>query len=103
MIARLWRGWTRSADDADSYEELLRTKILPELHGIDGHKGAYVLRRRVEGGDEFVVLTLFDSMDAVRAFAGEHPDVANISPEARELLSDFEEKAAHYETVAKPE
>lgn len=102
MIARLWRGRTRTAADAAAYEELLRTKILPELRGIDGHEGAYVLRRRDENGDEFVVLTLFASMDAVRAFAGEDPAVANVSPEARELLSDFEEKAAHYEAVVRP-
>jgi heme-degrading monooxygenase HmoA len=103
VIARLWRGWTKTAEDADAYEELLRTKILPELSNIDGHEGAYVLRGNVEGDVEFVVLTLFDSMTAVRAFAGEDSDVANVSPEARNLLSDFEEKVAHYETVVKSE
>jgi len=61
------------------------------------------MRRRVEGGDEFVLLALLGSMDAVRAFVGEDPGVANISPEARELFSDFEEKGAHYEAVVKPE
>ena len=99
MVARLWRGWAKNAADADAYEELLQARILPELRGVDGHRGAYVLRRDVEDGVEFVVMTLFDSMDAVREFAGEDHSVANISPEARTLLSDFEEKAAHYEMV----
>jgi hypothetical protein len=95
MIARLWQGRTRNADDAAACEELLRTKILPELRGMNGHEGACVLRRSVEGGgDDLVDLTLFGSMDAVGAFAGEGPDVANLSPEARELLSDFEESCA---------
>jgi len=102
VIFRIWRGWTKSAGGADAYEALLQTKILPEFQGIDGHEGAYVLRRRVEGGVEFMVLTMFDSMDAVRAFAGADPGVANISPEARALLSDFEKEAAHYETVVRP-
>jgi hypothetical protein len=48
-------------------------------------------------------MTMFESMDAVRAFAGADHEVANVSPEARRLLSDFEEKAAHYETVVEPE
>jgi len=103
MIARLWCGRTATTEDADAYEEHLRTKVLPELHGIDGHGGAYVLRRDVKDGVEFVTLTLFDSMGAIRAFAGEDPELANVSPEARELLSGFDRKATHYEIVAEPD
>ena len=98
MITRLWRGWT-SAEDADAYEELLRTKILPELHGIEGHRGATVLRRAAEEGVEFVVLNRFDSLDAVRAFAGPDYELAVISPEAEALLERGDERALHYETA----
>ena len=98
MITRLWRGWT-SAEDADAYEELLRTKILPELHGIEDHRGATVPRRAAEEGVEFVVLNRFDSLDAVRAFAGPDYELAVISPEAEALLERGDERALHYETA----
>jgi heme-degrading monooxygenase HmoA len=102
MITRLWRGRTATTEDADAYVELLTTKVLPELRGIKGHSGAYVLRREIEGVTEFVVITLFDSIDAVRAFAGEDYEVANVSPEARRLLCSSDRTAAHYETVVEP-
>jgi hypothetical protein len=102
VISRFWRGWTTS-DNADAYEELLRTKILPGIHRIDGYKGAYLLRRDVEDGVEFVTLTLWESMDAVRAFAGEDYEVAVVPPEARALLSRFDQMSAHYETIIEPD
>ncbi len=102
MVTRLWRGRT-APHDADAYEEHLRTEVLPGLREVEGHRGAYVLRRAAGDGVEFVVLTLFDSMDAVRAFAGEEPEVAVISPRAEELLSDFDRTAAHYEAVVEPD
>jgi heme-degrading monooxygenase HmoA len=102
MIARLWWGWTTS-DNADAYQQLLRTEILPEIQTIAGCQGAYLLRRDVEGDVEFVVLTQWQSMDAVRRFAGEGPEVAVVSPAARALLSRFDETVKHYETVLQPD
>lgn len=102
MISRVWHGWT-TREDADVYERLLRSEILPGIHRVDGYRGAYVLRRDVEDGVEFVTMTMFDSLDAVRAFAGEDYEVAVILPEARELLARFDERSAHYETVLGPE
>ena len=69
-ITRMWRGWT-SAENADAYERFLLDELFPSMRGIAGFRGADVLRRR--DGDEvaFVTLTRFDSLDAVRAFAGE--------------------------------
>jgi hypothetical protein len=102
VISRFWRGWTTS-DNADAYEELLRTEILPGIHRIDGYRGAYLLRRDVEDGVEFATLTLWESMDAVRAFAGEDYEVAVVPPEARALLSRFDQMSAHYETIIEPD
>jgi heme-degrading monooxygenase HmoA len=102
MIGRLWRGWT-TRKNADAYEELLRTKILPGIHRVDGHRGAYLLRGEVEDGVEFVTLTLFESMDAVRAFAGEDHEVAVVPAEARRLLSRFDQRSRHYEVVIEPD
>ena len=101
MISRLWRGWT-TFDNADAYEELLRTRILSGIHRVDGYKGAYLLRRDIEDGVEFATLTLWESMDAVRAFAGEEYEVAVVPPEARELLSKFDQTSKHYETIIEP-
>jgi heme-degrading monooxygenase HmoA len=102
MIARYWRG-TTSVKDADAYENVLRTLVLPELDEIPGGKGMYVLRRDIEDGVEFVTLSLFDSLDAVKAFAGEDYEQAVILPEARALLSKYEPRAAHYEVVIQPD
>ncbi|NIN67480.1 MAG: antibiotic biosynthesis monooxygenase [Anaerolineae bacterium] len=102
MIARLWRGQT-SADKADAYEELLRSEILPGIHGIRGYRGAYLMRRDVEAGVEFVTLTLWESMDAVQEFAGKEYETAVVPPEARELLSSYDRTSAHYETILTPD
>jgi heme-degrading monooxygenase HmoA len=99
MISRLWHGWTKR-ENADAYEELLRSEVLPGIHRVKGFKGAQVLRRDVKDKDEveFVTLTLFDSLEAVKEFAGEDYEVAVILPEARKLLSRFDARSAHYET-----
>lgn len=102
MITRLWHGWT-SKENAGAYEELLRTKILPGIHRVQGYEGAYLLRRELEDEVEFVTLTMFESMEAVRAFAGERYEVAVVPPEARALLSRFDQTSIHYETILKPE
>ena len=101
MISRIWHGWT-SRENADRYEQLLRTEILPGIHRVKGFQGAYLLRR--EGGQEveFVTITLFDSLAAVREFAGQDYEVAVVPPHARKLLSRFDARSAHYEAVLSP-
>jgi heme-degrading monooxygenase HmoA len=101
MISRFWRGWT-SPENADAYEELLRTRILPGIHRVDGYRGAYVLRRDAGSEIEFATITLWESMDAVRAFAGEDHEAAVVPPEAQALLSHFEGTSVHYETIVEP-
>jgi heme-degrading monooxygenase HmoA len=96
MIARHWRGWTH-VRNADAYETLLRDTVLPSLAAIQGYRGGYVLRRDVENDEvEFVVVNLFESLDAVKRFAGPDFAVAVFEPEARRLLSRVEPLAAHY-------
>jgi heme-degrading monooxygenase HmoA len=102
VIARIWHGWTRP-ENADAYETLLRSEVLPGISRIDGALGAYVLRDPVEDEVEFVTITLWDSLDAVRAFAGDDYEVAVVPPPARRLLSRFDERSRHYETVVEPE
>ncbi len=101
MIARLWRGWT-TLENANAYEKLLRERVLPGLQRIDGYRGGYILRQ--EGSDEveFVVINLFDSLEAVQAFAGPDYTVPVFDPEARQLLSKVEPVARHYEVKTTP-
>jgi len=98
MISRLWHGWT-TRENADAYERLLRDEVLPGIHRVRGFKGAYVLRRDLKDEVEFVTITFFDSLEAVKEFAGEDYEVAVILPEAHRLLSRFDARSAHYETV----
>lgn len=99
MISRIWHGWT-APEQADEYERLLRAEILPGIHRVRGYRGATLLRRDAGDEVEFVTITVFDSLDAVRAFAGEDHEVAVVPPEARRLLRRFDERSAHYETLA---
>jgi heme-degrading monooxygenase HmoA len=101
MIARLWHGWT-TRENAEAYEDLLRTRILPGIHRVLGYKGSYLLRKDGDVEVEFITLTFFESMDAVRDFAGEDYKTAVVPTEARRLLSRFDATSEHYETVLAP-
>lgn len=99
MIARIWNGWTTPAD-ADRYEGLLRDDILPGIAamGIQGYRGAEVLRR--DEGDEVAFMTIlrFDTLDAVRALAGDDQERAHVPDRARVLLTRYDERVLHFES-----
>ncbi len=97
-IVRLWNGQVKPPR-ADEYVQHLRKTVFPELRAIQGHRGAYLLRRTVEGAIEFAVLTLWDSMEAIRKFAGAQPERAVVAPQAQALLSRFDDFVSHYEVV----
>jgi heme-degrading monooxygenase HmoA len=100
MIARVWRGWT-APEDADRYEQLLRTEILPDIaaQSGEGFRGAEVYRR--PDGDDVAFMTVlrFASMEAVRRFVGDPPSEAHVPADARALLRRFEDQVAHYDVV----
>ena len=96
MIERVWRGWI-AAGKADAYQRFLGETFLPSAHAVAGYRGARVLRRDTGGEVEFLVITHFDSLDSIRAFAGEDIEQAHVAPAARELLDRWEERVAHYE------
>jgi len=102
MIARHWRGWTK-LKDADAYESLLKSKVFPELKAIAGYRGGYILRSDGTEESEFVVLNLFDTLDAVRKFAGNNYHVPVFEPQAKALLLRFERVANHYEVCLSPD
>jgi hypothetical protein len=99
MIARHWRGWTELRN-ADAYETLLKTAVLPKLKGVAGYRGGYILRNDSTEEVEFVVVNFFESIDAVRVFAGSDYSTPVFEPEARLLLSRVEPIARHYEVRA---
>lgn len=99
MIARHWRGWTEIRN-ADAYEALLKNEVLPGLRGVAGYRGGYVFRHDGPLEVEFVVINMFESLDAVKRFAGEDYSVPVFEPEARKLLSRIEPTAMHYEVRA---
>lgn len=96
MIARHWRGWTK-LKDAEAYEQLLEQTVLPGLKTIEGYHGGYVLRNDGSEEVEFVVINFFDSLDAVKRFAGPDYAVAVFEPEAKRLLNRIEPMATHFE------
>ena len=98
MISRIWHGWTIPAN-ADKYEALLKEEIFLGIHNrhIRGFKNIQLLRRTVGDEVEFVTIMLFDSIDAVRKFAGEDYEVAVVPEKARAILSHFDERSQHYE------
>jgi heme-degrading monooxygenase HmoA len=95
MIARVWHGRS-SVENAPRYVEHLRRSVFPELREIEGHRGAFLLERTVGDRIEFMVTTLWDSMEAIQRFAGERPEKAVVEPAAQAVLADFDEDVVHY-------
>jgi heme-degrading monooxygenase HmoA len=96
MIARHWRGWTKP-EDADAYETLLRESVLPRIHTVEGHRGAFLLRNDSPQESQFIVINFFDSLEAVRSFAGTDYRIPVFEPEARRLLSRVDPFASHFD------
>jgi antibiotic biosynthesis monooxygenase (ABM) superfamily enzyme len=96
MMARIWHGWTKPAD-AKAYEKMLRYEIFPSIAArkIEGYRGAELFIREDDNEVEFVTLLRFDSMDAVREFAGPKASKPVIFPKAEALIIRME-RARHY-------
>ena len=99
MIARLWRGHAADAAKADAYVRHFTGTVSAELKDLAGHRGAWLLRREVDGRTEFIALTLWESRASIEAFTG--PDISKsvVEPEARTVLSAFDDFATHYEVA----
>ena len=99
MIVRVWRA-RAELDRAHLYAAHFIEAVRPRLAALPGCRGAYLLRRVDGAGVEFVVQTLWDSMDAVEQFAGATPDVAVVDDEARAVLTSFDSNVKHYEVLS---
>ena len=101
MIARIWHGWT-SRENAEKYERLLREEVLLEIakRAIPGYKGAEIFIREADNDEvEFITLLRFETLDAVKIFAGKDYEQPVIPPECRRLLKRHSEKSRHYRIV----
>lgn len=98
MITRIWHGWT-APENADAYEALLKSEIFPEIRAKDiaGYRGITLLRR--DGDDEvaFITMMTFETLESIKALAGDDPTVSYVPARARALLSRWDERAQHYE------
>ena len=101
MIGRIWHGFA-AQEDADAYETMLNADVLPGPDQIPGYRGAYVMRRDVGDEVEFVTITFFDDMDAVKQFAGDDYTKAVVKGPAKKLLLRSDERSAHYDIVRTP-
>ncbi len=101
MIVRIWHGWTTTSN-ADRYEALLKEEIFAgiEARAIPGYRGIQLLRRESGKEVEFVTLMRFDSLDAVREFAGPDYEACVVPDKARAVLARFDERSRHYELIA---
>jgi heme-degrading monooxygenase HmoA len=99
MIARIWKGAVR-AEDGDEYAAYIRDTGLAGYMKTPGNRGAWMLRREVGDRTEFLTFTLWESLDAVKAFAGEDYETAVYYPEDDRWLVERDEKCAHYQAEA---
>ncbi len=101
MITRIWHGWT-TPQNADAYEALLLSEIFVGIRErqIPGYRGIQLLRREKGDEVEFVTIMRFDSLEAVRIFAGDDYEACVVPPAARAILAHFDERSQHYEVRA---
>jgi heme-degrading monooxygenase HmoA len=99
MIARVWHGYTTPAH-ADAYEAMLKPELLPGVSKVQGFRGSYLLRRALGSEVEFTTIMLWESIDAIKAVAGEDYETAVIPEERRQHLSRYDAKSAHYQVAS---
>jgi heme-degrading monooxygenase HmoA len=98
MVVRSWKGRARP-ESADAYQRHVVTSVFPALKKLPGFLGARVLRRALGDRVEFLVLTEWESLDAIRGFAGDPIDRAVVEPAAQAVLSDFDDRVEHYDVA----
>ncbi|MCA1560223.1 MAG: antibiotic biosynthesis monooxygenase [Acidobacteria bacterium] len=96
MISRHWKGIAKP-ERADDYIHHLKTGTFPRLAGIQGFVRASILRRVVEGGTEFQIVTVWTSLDAIKAFAGTNAEVAVVPEPVQRLMTSYDSRVVHYE------
>lgn len=99
MIIREWRG-RAARSNAEAYPAHFQNHVAPELKRVQGFLGAHLSQRDLNDEIEFVVLTRWTSMEAIRAFAGADVGKAVVEPGAVAALASYDDRVQHYEVVA---
>lgn len=98
MISRQWRGLAK-AKCAEAYVKHLQSETFPSIRRLSGFVSASILRRAVQEGVEFLILTQWTSLEAIRAFAGENVEVAVVPQSVRDMMMEYDQVVRHYEVI----
>jgi heme-degrading monooxygenase HmoA len=96
MVIRIWRGWTRP-EDAQAYRDYMTRVALPGYARVDGNVAVYMTSRRDGDREEFAMITVWESLDAIRSFAGEDHERAVFYEDDDAYLVDREWTVRHYD------
>ncbi len=102
MIVRMWHGRVPT-EKARAYRDFLNARAIPDYQSTPGNLAVYILERPEGEVTHFITLTFWESLDAIRAFAGEDVETAKYYPEDQDFLLEFEPTVVHYEVVGKAE
>lgn len=100
MIIRMWHGRVNH-DKAEAYRLFLIERAIPDYQSVEGNLGVKILERREDDSTHFITMTSWDSLDAIKAFAGDDVEKAKYYPEDDGFLLEFEPSVAHYEVVGR--
>jgi heme-degrading monooxygenase HmoA len=98
LIERHWRGLAKR-EHAEGYVEHLRNDTFPQLNTIAGFIDASILRRDVQPGVEFLIVTRWQSAQAIQAFAGRDAEIAVVPENVQRMMLEYDERARHYEVI----
>jgi|TARA_R100001460_G_scaffold41829_6_gene77628 antibiotic biosynthesis monooxygenase (ABM) superfamily enzyme len=99
VIARIWKGWT-THDNASAYEDLFKNNVLPKVtQGVDGYISTNLLRRETGDNVEFTTIFWFESLEAVKSFAGPNFEQAVVPEQVKALVSHYEETVHHHDVA----
>lgn len=98
MFVRMWHGRVETGK-AQAYRAFLNRRAIPDYRATAGNLSAYILERQEGGVTHFITMTFWESMEAIKGFAGDDPELAKYYPEDRDYLLEFEPRVVHYEVV----
>ena len=98
MIVRMWHGRV-AADRAAAYREFLNRRAVPDYQSVPGNLSVHILQRDEDQVTHFITMTFWESLEAIRGFAGDDIEVAKYYPEDQDFLLEFEPTVVHYEVV----
>jgi heme-degrading monooxygenase HmoA len=98
VISRQWRGLVHP-EQAQNYVQHLRTETFPTLRSLPGFISASILSRPLRNGIEFLIITQWDSLDAIRRFAGSDPEAAVVPAKAVAMMIEYDGRVRHFEVI----